>query len=54
MARSKSSGRLNLRLPPALKKWAKDFARQNHTTVTQIVVDYFTRLQQESQGVEQI
>jgi hypothetical protein len=39
-----SEGRLNLRITPGLKTWARDYAARHGTTVTQIVADYFTEL----------
>jgi hypothetical protein len=39
----KAKSRLNLRVPSELMEWVKRFAQQRNTTVTQLVVDYFTR-----------
>ena len=37
--------RLNLRLPADLDQWVKKYAEDNNTTVTSLVVGYFTDLQ---------
>lgn len=36
--------RLNLRLPADLDTWAKKFASDNNTTITQIVIQHLTDL----------
>jgi hypothetical protein len=38
--------RLNMRIPRALLKWAKTFAQERNTSVTQLVVDHLTRLKE--------
>lgn len=47
--------RLNLRIPNDLDAWAKKFAKDNNTSVTQIVIAYLTdlRRKQEEGHVEQ-
>jgi len=48
-------GRWNLRIPLELDAWAKKYAREHNTTVTQVIVDYFTglRKQVEEEHVDQ-
>jgi hypothetical protein len=36
--------RLNIRLPMDLSYWAKRYAHEHNTNVTQLIVDYFTEL----------
>jgi hypothetical protein len=47
--------RWNLRVPADLDKWAKKYAKEHNTTVTQLIVDHFTDLQkkEEEAHVEQ-
>lgn len=48
--------RLNIRLPVEIDVWAKTYAREHHTTVTRLIVDYLTELKKrtESGYVEQV
>jgi hypothetical protein len=48
--------RLNLRLEPKLEMFARDYAVRHHTTVTQLIVDYLTELQEKErhERVDQI
>ena len=39
--------RLNLQLEGDLKRWAKDYAKRNHTTMTAIITKHFRELQAE-------
>lgn len=39
--------RVNLRLPPDLVEWTKEYADAKNTTLTQVVVDKLTDLQAE-------
>jgi hypothetical protein len=44
-----------LRLRAELDKWMRDYAKDQHTTVSQLVIDYFTDLRKriENERVEQ-
>ena len=50
--------RLNLKLDRALKDWVMGYAAETGTTVSNLIRDYFIRLQKHetkhSEGVEQI
>lgn len=48
--------RLNLQMDKGLKRWAQDYARMRHTSLTQLITDFFVDLQKEEEGdgVEQI
>lgn len=39
--------RLELRIPWPLKEWAMGYAKRHNTTISALVVRFFTRLQQE-------
>ncbi len=47
--------KLNLRIRPDLDTWVRQYAEEKHTTVSQIVIDYFTELRKriENERVEQ-
>lgn len=42
--------RLNMRIPEPLLDWAKDYAVVRNTTITQIIIDHFTKLRETSNG----
>lgn len=42
--------RLNMRIPEPLLDWAKDYAVIRNTTITQIIIDHFTKLKEASNG----
>lgn len=48
--------RWNFRVPKDVDEWAKKYAFENNTTVTQVVLDYFTEMMKKSQTehVEQV
>lgn len=48
--------RLNLQIDDELKRWAQDYAKRNHTSLTQLITDYFVELRkrEDGEGVEQI
>lgn len=48
--------RLNLQIDEELKKWAQEYARRHHTSLTQMITDHFVdlRKQEDGEGVEQI
>lgn len=48
--------RLNLQIDKDLKVWVRDYARRKHTSLTQLITDYFVELKKEEEGdgVEQI
>lgn len=50
------SGRLNLVIDPKLKRWAHDYAKRNHTTLTAIITAYLVQLKgsENTLDVEQI
>jgi hypothetical protein len=52
----KDKDRLNLQIDKGLKRWAQDYAKKRHTSLTQLITDHFVNLQKEEEGdgVEQI
>jgi predicted nuclease of restriction endonuclease-like RecB superfamily len=48
--------RLNLQIDEDLKKWAQEYARRHHTSLTQIIIDHLVvlRKQEDGEGVDQI
>lgn len=46
--REKKRIRVNMRLPPDLVEWAKEYAEARNTTLTQVVVNELTNLQAEN------
>jgi hypothetical protein len=48
-ASDRGKGRWNLRIPLELDVWAKTYARGRNTTVTQLIVDYFTGLRKHAE-----
>lgn len=46
--------RLNLRLDPALCRFAKVYAAANNTSVTQIIVDFLTELRKRETNGERV
>lgn len=56
MKKPELGGRLNLRLTKALLRFIKDYAIRHHTTATQLIIDYFTKLreQEKHERIEQI
>jgi hypothetical protein len=54
---NKEKGRLSCRIDASLLAWVRWFAKQNDTTVTRLVVDYFKTLRARHQAqydVEQL
>lgn len=43
----KKNGRLQIRLPEELKKWATEYSKKRHTTVSELVTRFFVRLREE-------
>lgn len=43
--------RLNMRIPIDLLEWAKDYALEKHTSVTQIFIDHLTKMKEKRNGV---
>jgi hypothetical protein len=39
-------GRLNLVIDPRLKRWAHEYAKRNHTTLTALITAYFVQLKE--------
>lgn len=46
--------RVGLRIPTELKEWAQDYAKRENTTVSALVVRFFTRLRQNEEKKKQI
>lgn len=44
--------RLNLQVDEELKKWAQTYAKENHTSLTQIITDFFITLKKEKVDLE--
>ena len=42
--------RLNLRLPLELDMWMKEYAKERNTTVSRLIVDYFTDVRKKIEG----
>lgn len=42
--------RLNIRIPVSLDEFVKQYAADKNTTVTQLVIDYFTALRDEERS----
>lgn len=53
-AKKSASPRLNLRLPPELLCWAKEYAKKTNTTVTKIVTDHLLGLRKTDTEVPQV
>lgn len=44
--------RLNLVINQELKKWAQDYARLMHTSVTQLLTDFLVRLRESEKSID--
>lgn len=53
---SKISTRKNFLFPTELVRWAEKYTQSHNTTMTRLIVDYFTKLRQqvENGDVEQV
>lgn len=40
--------RINIRVPTELLKWAKAYAKKHNTSLTQTIIDHFTKLKMEA------
>lgn len=50
--RPKRKARLQAKLPEELHGWAHDYAGRKNTTVTQLIVDYFTVLREKDHDLQ--
>lgn len=46
--------RLDMRIDPELKDFIKEYARRHHTTVTDLVTNYFTFLRKQEEESEKL
>lgn len=49
---SPNKGRLNIILDDALKLWVHNYARKNHTTVTNVIIEHFVSLRDRERGID--
>ena len=45
----KKNGRLQIRLPDELKKWALEYTKSRHTTVSELITRFLVRLREEEE-----
>ncbi len=50
----KKNGRLQIRVPQDLKKWAQKYAEKNHTNISMLVTRFFYKLREEEQRKQPI
>lgn len=48
MSREAKTGRVHMRLPSELKAWAMEYAAERHTTLSTLVIQLLTDLQERS------
>jgi predicted HicB family RNase H-like nuclease len=49
-AKPRRDVRVNMRINKELLQWAKSYAAEKNISVTQLVVSYFTRLKEKTDG----